>query len=225
MIIENHGDSPIYVGYLGDQKNAVKILPVKKEKKMKVAIIIGHNAIDQGAKTYNGYTEFSWNLTMAVEFLPELQLFWREPGLYRQSVYDLAEEISLHSIDLCIELHLNAFDGKTKIQRAEALYLPHDIRNIASEKMANTWEKEMISEYSLTPYPVNNYSIVTKQVGADDRGYYNLKSLADEGIPSVILEPAFADTPNALAENVVENPERYAKLLTRCIETYKEQSK
>lgn len=188
---------------------------------MKIAIIIGHDPVNQGAKTYNGYTEWSWNLGMAIEFLDDFQLFWREPGLYRKSVYILAEEIAENDVDFCIELHLNAFDGKTKIQRAEALYLPHKIRNIASEKMAIIWKKEMVSEYDLWFLPKTRL----KQLEPNDRGYHNLNSLADFGIPSVILEPCFADTPNALAENVIEDPERYAKLLARCIEQYREQSK
>jgi len=184
---------------------------------MRLAIIIGHSSLYQGARSYNGFTEWSYYMDLCHKHLwhklmlitDAYEIFWRDNLPYRKAIKEMViEELIPFKPDLCIELHFNAFDGKTPVQRAEYLYT-HD----KALKFGVIWSVLMKENYLLD-------SVVGKPVEESQRGYFNLASLEQHGIPNVILEPCFADTKNQLSEAVIENMDKYACLLARCIRRY-----
>lgn len=184
---------------------------------MKLAVIIGHSSNAQGARAYNGMTEWAWNMDLYYKHLwsklslitDAYEVFWRDNLPYKKAIDEMVkEEIVPFGPDLCIELHFNAYDGKTPVERAEALWLMNE-----SGRFADIWVNEMKRYYDPD-------SITDRALTAHQRGSYNLQSLFEEEIPNVILEPCFGDTQNDLSVSVLEDPERYATLLAKCLAKY-----
>ena len=175
---------------------------------MKTAIIIGHDPINQGARSFNGYTEWSYWLTFCMHYLNELEnceFFLRKPGTYKQSITQLVSEVKEYKADFAVELHFNAFNGRVEINRAEVLKIDNNL----GLNFASTFSDEMKEVYK------TDTKII--EVGNDDRGYFTLKSFQDKKIPAVILEPFFGDTSNRLALECMTDREKLAEVIARSI--------
>ena len=184
---------------------------------LKVALIIGHNAKFQGAKSYNGTYEWSWNVDLLRYLLPkfksgvcDIKPMWRSSLLAYTDGTDELIDLSIRPFepDLVIELHLNAFDGVTEIPRAECII--GDQKN--AETFADIWRENMRKTFSTDP----------KKIKSKDhsRGRYGIKNISLTGVPVLILEPCFADTRNALSEKVIEDPASYAEVLEKSIRRF-----
>ena len=160
------------------------------KKRRKLAIIVGHEESKQGARVVAPIdtTEYLFNKAFAEDnFYPMA----REAGLETVIIYrdkstiskigQYVNEWAQGVTTVAIELHLNAFDGKT--QGTETLY---DIDPSSSKYLAAIIQKKMADTFSR----VKGNRGIKLLDGPEDRGYVNLTSVK---IPSCIVEPIFAD--------------------------------
>lgn len=179
-----------------------------------IGIIIGHDILNQGMTIYNGMTEYQFNQKIADiifnKFNKNIKIFTRIPTTFHESCRDVAKRVAACNIDTTIELHLNALNNRTKILGCETVTLSnpksvsraHGVRFFLGERFGIKDRGNICLERS-------------------GRGYFNLKSLAAEGVStSMILEPCFADTENVDSIKIIGNPEAYASFLVETLEKF-----
>lgn len=180
----------------------------------RIALVVGHSPKSQGAKSYDGLSEWAWHIDM-LSYLQwahnnvEIVTIWRNPYFsYKTGTDALVAKYfqkDFIKFDLAIELHFNAFDGKTPIERSEVI-------------VGNKEEASLVAEL-FSDRMAKYYGTKTRKVSVNDvsRGKYAINSFEAVGIPSVILEPCFGDTENKLSKQVLTDPAKYADLLSEVI--------
>ena len=177
---------------------------------MKLALIIGHSSKSQGAKLYTGQTEWSYHQDMVNKYLyrrlplvtDAFEIFWRRSDLsYRDAIADLADEVGIFGATFAIDLHVNAFDGKTTVLGHEFMYNHEESYNFG-----------LRYSDALTALGIHRRRSVLAQEGI--RGAYNLLSLP---CPGILVEPCFGDTENEDSVEIVGKPWQYAEVLAQTL--------
>ena len=150
---------------------------------MKVAIVVGHDKIEQGAfSNLLKQSEFAYNSEVAK--LIGFDTYFRDTnGGYSTKIAELSKRINAKNYDLVIELHFNSFNSV--VNGCEALYLKGSVKG---QRFAEMFTSRIVQEYGTTPRGAKS-RIVT------DRGGLFLKSVT---APCIILEPFFGDNKEAL---------------------------
>ena len=162
----------------------------------KVAIVVGHDKIEQGAfSNLLKQSEFAYHTEVAKHL--QFDIYNRPTsGNYYQKMVALSNEINAKDYDLVIELHYNSFNGVAN--GCEALYFNGS--NVG-KRYAEVFCAEVVKEYG----SVNRGA---KPIGKqNERGFWFLK-LMDK--PALILEPFFGDNAEALK---FKDHKKYAELI------------
>ena len=188
---------------------------------MNIAIIIGHEEKAQGARTYNGISEYKFN-TYIANALKDLHEFKKENGLAVFSDLKVISRdhgwgavqsiIAANSIDMTVELHFNSFSGIAR--GVEVLCISGDK---SSEDFAAHLASKIAKEFRSPLRHGNGVFDVTKK----ERGFNNLNLMKASGAQiSVLVEPGFLNYKTAESFAIVEEPTRYVNILYRSIESY-----
>lgn len=153
---------------------------------MKIALCIGHNSINQGAKSlYLNESEWVYNKEIAECMDDVCDIYYRSNGGgYKNEIKRLANQVNQKDYDLVMEMHYNA--AVPEASGCEALYFHSSIKG-----------KEYAEKFCQTI--TQNY--LTKNRGAkpvsseNQRGYYFLQKMK---APAIILEPFFGTNNEAL---------------------------
>lgn len=149
---------------------------------MKIAIIVGHDELKQGASS-NGITEFGFNSELITSFwlkLPathEFKRFNRSPHIkgYNAQMSELHKRLKEWGCELAIELHLNDFHNKDVVGHEVLAMSPNSMRYA-----------EMLND-SFTMYLDNN-DRGAKRITFSENGY---GFLSRGDYPCIIVEPFF----------------------------------
>ncbi len=150
---------------------------------MKIALIVGHTERREGADSYNGHSEYSYNSEVAKlvqsKCRKDVRIFYRD-GIGREGV---ARNIGAGEFDVSIELHFNSFDGTA--HGCEALYFGGDEM---SERLARLFTMK----YSET-FNVRNRGIIEIKDRLDRR-YKNFCYLNNTNVKmKILVEPFFGE--------------------------------
>jgi N-acetylmuramoyl-L-alanine amidase len=162
----------------------------------KIAIVVGHDSIEQGAfSNLLKKSEFAYYSEL-VKLLP-FDIYYRSTkGGYKSKMEELAKQINGKGYNAVIELHYNSFNGVAN--GSEALYFNGS--NIG-KRYAEILAEGVAKEYGSTRRGAKAIS------QTNDRGYWFLKLM--DG-PAVIYEPFFGDNAEAIKFKDVN---KHAKLL------------
>jgi N-acetylmuramoyl-L-alanine amidase len=150
---------------------------------MKVAIVVGHDRVEQGAfSNLLKQSEFVYNSEVA-KLIGFDTYFRNTNGGYSTKISELSKRINAKKYDLVIELHFNSFNAIAN--GCEALYFQGSVKG---QRFAEMFTSKIVQEYGT----INR---VAKSREAKDRGGLFLKSI---NAPCIILEPFFGDNKEAL---------------------------
>jgi len=151
---------------------------------MRIAIVIGHSVLSQGAKNEQmGLTEYKFNEQIAQDVARELVKEGFTPFIiYRQKYTDLPNDINSTNPDLILSLHCNAFD--TKASGTTMIYCGGSRKG---EIFAECLQQNVVAALGF-----KNRGIEGRTSG---RGMSLLKNTK---APVVIAEPFFIDNYNEL---------------------------
>ena len=178
-----------------------------------IGVIIGHDIYKKGMTIYNGMTEFQFNYNIAqtINTLKphNIMTFSRPVMPFHHACKAIARTVSEFNIDTTVELHLNAFDNKTKILGCEVITLDSEPSNFLAEHFENSFKKEY------------NFQVRGRRVlKSKGRGYLNLKNMERVGVKrSIIIEPCFADVSHIDSRQIIEQPDRYARFIIETLES------
>jgi N-acetylmuramoyl-L-alanine amidase len=150
---------------------------------MKVAIVVGHDKVEQGAfSNLLKKSEFAYNSEVAK--LTGWDTYFRDTkGGYSTKIAELSKRINDKNYDLVIELHFNSFNAV--VNGCEALYFKGSVKG---QRFAEMFVSRIVQEYGTFPRGAKS-RIVT------DLGGLFLKSI---NAPCIILEPFFGDNKETL---------------------------
>lgn len=195
-------------------EQALAILRQSKTR-YKVALVIGHNAVKQGAVNTLGETEWVFNQRVAVAVNSRasfrVERFLRPPNVsYGQQVRSVIKQLENYKPDLVVCMHFNGGNASG----TEALI--YDINgNQNSYRFADILTDVMNEEYGL----VERHSDGVLEISGKHNGTYMLKKLHEAGYAASIIEPAF----NSNFERdkaVFEDVSRYANTIVKAIDKY-----
>ena len=167
----------------------------------KIAVVVGHDKIEQGAfSNLLKHSEFGYH-SEVVKHLP-FDIYYRDSSIhgYKGKMTKLANEINKNNYSLVVELHFNSFNGVAN--GCEALYFKG---SEIGKRQAEIFVDSVIKDYLTTARGAKE---ISKE---SDRGYWFLKLI---NAPALILEPFFADNKEAIAFKDVE---KYAKVLIKTL--------
>lgn len=180
-----------------------------KDKRAKVAVVIGHDKNSPGAYSpFLRESEYEYNSEVATHLNTVADIYERPlGGGYMTKMRKLAKILNPKKYDLVIELHFNNFDNKNNDEGegCEAVIYPG---NEKSRKFGEIYCKD-ISE----AFGVDNRGV--KEHGKGERGYGFLFLI---NAPAVIVEPFFGDEDEALK---FKGKVKYAALLQKHICDFK----
>lgn len=159
---------------------------------MKLAVVVGHNRISQGAvRSDTGESEFVYNTDLAKkmrdiagEQYPDLKLkiFHRTPGGgYTSEIERVYDEVDQWNADASIELHFNSA-GDPRASGTETF----SSGSSRSVRLAQEVQMEMVETLGLRDRGVKIRNSRTK-----GRGYL---SLVSGRAPAILVEPFFASS-------------------------------
>jgi N-acetylmuramoyl-L-alanine amidase len=165
---------------------------------MKVAIVIGHSEGIQGASnSVSGHTEWEVNSKLAIDVKHTFDTFKETLGIEAQLFYRddlgvgamlrLVNRVNQSESDLCISLHLNAFNREA--HGCETLYWGTSMTGLT---VASVMQEEVCKVLGNA-----NRGVKPKRIRS--RGAYILRKTH---MPCVILEPFFIDNLDELANGL-----------------------
>jgi len=189
--------------------------------KLRIGLVVGHNHKNQGTRfAIPPFTsEFSYNFMIANELSRRifndlnvacLFLTNKAEQSYRKNSEQTAWELKNADINFVLELHCNAFDGKTKILGSEVLFTDKIL-----EPLTYTFQKILLDDLGISLH--RNPKLITK----NERGGMSLHSYQEQNIFGMILEPCFIDTINPESIELKENPQVYIESLLKFIKHIK----
>jgi N-acetylmuramoyl-L-alanine amidase len=150
---------------------------------MRVAVVIGHNNKDEGARNKNyEMSEFRFNQQLAHDIdhnfyehnmVDEIRIVYRETNYQ-----DLPIQINELNPDLIVSLHCNAFNEE--VNGCEMLYYH---KSEAGKKVAQIFQNKIVNLFE-------NKDRGIKSKTSEDRGGYLLRYT---NAPCIIAEPFFID--------------------------------
>lgn len=162
---------------------------------MKVALVLGHKPSSQGARNYNGTTEYNYNSKLINEVRRSIQPYIDVVIVERDTYRDLPNKINSHSPDLIISFHCNAFN--TDASGTEVLYYH---KSKTSAKHAKNLLIHLVDALGLP-----NRGIKPKT--SEERGGYLLRYTH---APCIIAEPFFIDNLKDLNTAIVREEQLIA---------------
>lgn len=188
---------------------------------MKVALIPGHTKESQGTRSFNGISEYDYNLFIA-HIISNLHQFKTRHGLNTlsdviimtrdQGWGSIVNLINKHEIDTTIELHFNSFHKPAN--GVETLAMANDIGSIEFGKFLSSGIGD---EYRSRLRGNDGVQEVTKV----ERGYHNLAQARSAGASiSVLVEPGFLNFENRESSAIVNDPLRYANIIYNTLEQW-----
>lgn len=183
---------------------------------MKLAIVVGHNEVSQGAvRSDNGESEFLYNSRLATlmrrvahEHNLQIGVFFRRPGGgYSREIARVYKEVDDWGADASIELHFNSA-GDPRASGTETF----SSGSSGSLELAQEVQMEMVEELGLRDRGIKIRNSRTK-----GRGY---QSLVAGRAPAILIEPFFGSNgrgtavsderheQEALAEAIIEGAAR-----------------
>lgn len=187
------------------------------------AVVIGHTEKKQGARAYDGQSEWAWNhlvgslLTYeATRYIAlEMQVFIRESALVNTA--DFIRSKWPNGPDMTVELHFNSFEEE--VEGTEVLVLKEGLalqqNYVSTEACA-----KVIAESISTAYASSlRHTDGIKVVGQTEKGAWNMFCMHDRAMSpvSVLVEPQFCNFPTTHAKDLIEDPKRYARVLAEAI--------
>lgn len=175
---------------------------------MKIALIIGHSALHQGAKAYNGRTEWEYNSHIAElvkKTLPEIEIYSRVSERFPQGIKLMGDQMQKNGVTHAMELHFNAIGNKVVAQGAMVLGVEDKWSRFAGEMFLQKLEASYFHN--------RGFKILEHR----DRGFNNIRMLNKIGIQNILLEPTFMDTSHYESEWMMNNPQIYANILVEVI--------
>lgn len=180
-----------------------------------VALIVGHNKVEQGARNYKGETEFSFNSRIAARVSERLAkrgvvcaIIKRPHGRsYEAQVKSVINEIKKVKAPFAISLHFNAYNKKA--YGCEALIDDHVMYNDKTWLLADYFTDELNKKMSI----VERHQDGLKVVKRNHNGALMLRSLQDAGVSAFIAEPVFANIKTRESEMFFENEDLYVDIL------------
>jgi len=170
----------------------------------KVALIVGHGAGDGGAEAFNGMSEFNYNSFVAEEVEKaiknkQIKVFYRGAG----GIAGVASKAVAWNPEVCIEMHLNSFNGIAA--GCEVLVLNGDEE---SAKLARQFASSFCTKFSRKLRGDKG----VKWLASSERGGLSLKCLSPIK-QAILIEPFFCDNEKEWIEPIM-----YAKFLTGFID-------
>lgn len=157
---------------------------------MRVAIVVGHDRVNQGAEAVDGIHEWPWNNRLAGQLgrlLDDSRVFYRPiAGNYDAQLLALTEEINRWGPDFVLSLHFNAAPEayKGEWEGTAALHYP-------GSKKGTALARRLVDAVSK--------ALGTVPLGAKPRtkswNDVELYILTETIAPAVILETHFGDHP------------------------------
>ena len=161
----------------------------------KVAIIVGHSRLADGAVAFDGTTEYNYNSNVAkklTELLGDKIVVFTKDYMGYSRILELCQE---YHIGTSIELHFNA--ANKSAQGCECLVMSYTKLDIP---------RQLLSKISMQ-YGMNNRGI--KVLDSGIRGYNNLRSMMP--LNSMIIEPFFGD--NESCAMILQDVDGYATII------------
>lgn len=190
------------------------------------AIIIGHTANSQGARTYSGVSEYVLNTKIAGLMLDyafrykdlECSIFRRD-NIGMTGVAKMTYLRYPQGVDCSIELHFNSFHRKA--YGCEVLIADHiNEQDFGACYYYADVITDMLNEHPHYGFRERHEDGV-KVIKKGDRGFHNLKvmhKIAKTPI-ALLIEPQFLNHKTPQAKAIVEHPEKYAHFLAECLFT------
>lgn len=199
-------------------KNEQRELPAPGEQqKIDLALIIGHCKADQGAvMVETNESEYVYNSRLAdkikavaARMFPLINVYIIERLKPGEEGIEQAYKTANEGIkaDLCIELHFNAFDGKTMGTETLCSSMPNDIElaHIVQRCVCEVFQREGKSDKGV------------RVVLRNARGATNVNSFP--GGANCLVEPFFGDHP-VDAKLGLSRMEHYAVALLKAVDLY-----
>lgn len=195
----------------------VKPVPPRAKR---IFLVIGHSAVDGGMTIYKNdryKSEYSFNQGVAIackSFINkekiELIIGYRQNSVsYSKAMTMLANEAKDIGADLAIELHLNA-SGIPEARGFEIL------TNKMSERFARSIANSFIERYDIRARGDKGVKVLS----SSDRGAGFLQAMASVGIPSLLIEPCFADFKTSESVQIIEDHQGYGDWLAKTLEDF-----
>jgi len=171
--------------------------PKKQGRKMKLAIVVGHNEVSQGAtRNDTGVTEYVYNSELAsmMKIIAdrqyrnmEVKVFHRQSGGgYSSEINRVYADVDMWGADASIELHFNSF-GDSSVSGTETLSSGSRGSLILAEEV----QMEMVETLGLKDRGIKIRNRRTK-----GRGYL---SLISGSAPAILVEPFFGTSERGLS--------------------------
>lgn len=171
--------------------------------KKKIALIVGHGNGDGGANTWNGSNEFNYNSFVAEGVKNKSKQLVKTFYRGNSGIVGVGLSAVAWKPDVCIELHLNSYNGKAK--GCEVLVLQGDKR---SAELAREFAWKFTSKFGR----VLRGDQGVKWISSGDRGAASLKAVSPIA-QSILVEPFFCDNKDEWIEM-----EKYEKFLIEFID-------
>lgn len=184
-----------------------KVAPISK----KMALLVGHDKLNQGALAYTGETEYVFNSYIAklvdrgfkrVLGAAGYELFIVDKTGVPENV--LIKRLADNEVWAAVELHFNSFDGKAR--GCEVLISKNSPRFNLAFRQADKFSDLLEREFGVFQRHGDGVKVIEK--GA--RGSRVLSSLDKHGIVGWIIEPCFANLETAESRAILGNREKYA---------------
>lgn len=184
-----------------------RIAPITK----KIALIVGHDKLNQGAVAYTGETEYIFNSYIAklvdrgfkrVLGAAGYELFIVDKTGVPESV--LIQRLADNGVWAAVELHFNSFDGKAR--GCEILVYKDAPRFNLAFRQADKFSDLLEREFGVFQRHGDGVKVIERKA----RGGRVLATLAKHGIVGWIIEPCFANLETAESRAILGNKEKYA---------------
>lgn len=187
---------------------------------MRVAIIVGHTDKSRGSSSYNGISEYDFNTIVASHISSKLEniehkVFFRD----KIGLRGVAKQISKWAENeevLSLELHFNSFAGNARGCECLVHVESPDLGKTIS--LADKFTDEIAEVYKIRQrHPTPTHEGV-KIINKKERGASNLKYMINAGVThSLLIEPCFANKETVESTQIIEDPEKYAGVLSDVI--------
>lgn len=174
----------------------------------KIAIVVGHTKKDKGATSYLGIQEYDFNSLVAANVNvvgKEIKVIFRDKGGLKGAM----EEAAKWGADLILELHLNAHSS---VAYGAEILVPE------KDQVSFNIAKQMLLDFC-NHYGIRNRGVKIPKgswTGKKDRGWLNGAYAKMAGVKAYLLiEPCFCNIRTEESKKIMENPEDYAKFLSK----------
>jgi N-acetylmuramoyl-L-alanine amidase len=179
-----------------------------------MAIVVGHDHINQGAINYLGETEYKFNsriarylerglLTKEGHLGLEVRIFYKDGTTER----DVAKDIADWGASYALELHFNSFRGKAR--GCEILIDRHVPHFNHAFRSADKLSDRLSRIFKVFQRRIDGVFVID----SGDRGHRSLHEMSKQGVTGFIVEPCFANKKTRESQAIFNNEQLYAAQL------------